>query len=123
MVIGAFFDPNDFASEGSRGTDAGFAAALDAVLVCGRANTAEFAVTATANRKIPTRLIRSGFTQCSPSLSRRGYSNPISVCPALIDVQCQDKVIPKTKQPTVPSSTCVRPRGKTGPCQRTPTEP
>jgi len=65
-VMGALFEPNDFACAGSMAAGAGLAAGLADVFVCGRADTAEVAANATAKRKVPIRLARSGFTRCSP---------------------------------------------------------
>jgi hypothetical protein len=64
--MGAFFDPNAFASGEGVTTEAGFAAGLAGVFVCLRAATPEIAANATTKRRIPIRLIRSGFTWCSP---------------------------------------------------------
>jgi hypothetical protein len=98
-VMGALFDPSAFASGEPVTSEAGFAAgvagvlvgadlaeplvaaagfgtALAAVFVCVRAETPEIAATATTKIRIPIRL-KSGFTCCSPKVSRFGYSNPI----------------------------------------------
>src|ERR1700731_4360180 len=98
MVIGALFDPKDFASGEGVTTEAGFAAGLAGVLVgvdlaeplaadagfgtaladvfvCVRAETPEIAAIPATKVRIPIRL-RSGFTCCSPKVSRFGYSSP-----------------------------------------------
>lgn len=119
MVIGALFDPKDFASGEGVTTEAGFAAGLAGVLVgvdlaeplvaaaafgsaladvfvCVRAETLELAASAKTKIKIPVRL-RNGFTCCSPKDSRFGYSNPIWCALHLIDVKPIQIVIPKAK--------------------------
>jgi hypothetical protein len=64
--MGAFFDPNAFASGEGVTTEAGFAAGLAGVFVCLRANAPEIAANDITKRRIPIRLTRSGFTRCSP---------------------------------------------------------
>jgi hypothetical protein len=96
-VIGALFDPSAFASGEPVTTDAGFADWLAGDFVCRRADTPEIAANATTKIRIPIRLMGSSFTRCSPKVSRSRYSNPILVCPALIDVKLVDMVIPKAK--------------------------
>jgi hypothetical protein len=89
MVIGAFFDPKAFAPREPVTVDAGFAAGLAAVcvaaglvergvaaadfgtafvdvFVCAREDEPVIAATATTKRKIPIRLVGSGFTRYSP---------------------------------------------------------
>ena len=89
MVIGAFFDPNAFASMELVTTDAGFTAGLAGVFVgagflelgvaaadlgtafvdvfvCAREAAPVIDATATTKRKIPIRLMGSGFTRNSP---------------------------------------------------------
>jgi hypothetical protein len=64
--MGAFFDPNAFASGEGVTTEAGLAAGLAGVFVCLRGEAPEIAANDETRRRIPILLMRSGFTRCSP---------------------------------------------------------
>ena len=94
-----------------------FAAGVAGGLVCLRADTPDIVANATTKRRIPIRLMGSSFTRCTPWVLRRGYSNPNSVCYALIDVEDRHMVIPKAKhlrrEPSAgPSLGILKLRGK-----------